>query len=132
MAGRILDTSILIRHWRTKAIGTLSNWNTEDATEWAGELIELRRADAIVSPVYVEFVAGVRSSHELQLARAYLARFRVVHAWNVLAADWTLARQFAERVPKDGKPRQLGDCLIRAIAERLTYDVDRIDVRFAR
>ena len=132
MAGRILDTSLLIRHWRNRAVGPLNQWKAADAGEWGDELIELRRADAIVSPVYLEFIAGVRSSHELQLAKAYLAEFRIVDAWNVLAADWVLARRFAERVPKDGKPRQLGDCLIRAVAERLNFDVDRIDLRFTR
>jgi predicted nucleic acid-binding protein len=132
MAGRILDTSLLIRHWRDRAVGSLGNWKPENAGQWSDELIAIRRADAIVSPVYVEFVAGVRSSHELLLARAYLAKFRIVDAWNVTAEDRAMARQFAERVPKDGKPRQLGDCLIRAVAERLNFDVDRIDVRFTR
>jgi hypothetical protein len=33
-------------------------------------------------------------------------------------------------VPRNGKPRQLGDCLIRAIAARLKYDVQTVDGSF--
>lgn len=50
-----------------------------------------------------------------------------------LQEDWKKARQIAERVPRNGKPRQLGDCLIRAIAARLKYyDMQTADDSFSR
>ncbi len=88
--------------------------------------------NAIVTPVVVEFVAGARKSRELELFRAFLACFDVIDRGQILPADWQAARRVAERIPRDGKPRQLGDCLIRAIARRLNYEIDTADQTFPR
>ena len=40
------------------------------------------------------------------------------------------AKRLAERVPRDGRRRQLGDCLVQAIANRLRYEVFAIDTFF--
>lgn len=88
------------------------------------------RANAIATPVVIEFLAGTKNSHELPLARACLAQFHVADAGDVRAADWGESRRLAERVPRDGKPRQLGACLVKAIARRLKYDVQTFDQRF--
>ena len=86
-----------------------------------------------MTPVYIEFVAGARTAVELELSRAYLAGLEIVDAGRILKEDWEKARQLAERVPRDGKPRQLGDCLIRAIALRLKYyDVLTADDSFPK
>ena len=74
-----------------------------------------------MTPVYIEFIAGARSAVELELSRAYLAGLEVVDAGRILKEDWEKARKLAERIPRNGKLRQLGDCLIRAIAARLKY-----------
>ena len=132
MARRVLDTGYLIRHWRSRMRTPLNDVRADEAETWARELIGWRNTDAIVTPVYIEFVAGVRSAHELVLARAYLAPFRVIDGGSVSHEDWKLARRIAERVPRDGKPRQLGDCLIKAIAMRLNHDVESLDVGFPR
>ena len=132
MARRVLDTTYLVQHWRRRKRTPLSDVRADEAETWAKELIGLQNADAIVTPIYIEFVAGVRSAHELVLARAYLAPFRVIDDGSISNADWKLARRIAERVPRDGKPRQLGDCLIKAIATRLNHDVESLDVGFPR
>ena len=90
------------------------------------------QSNAIVTPVFLEFIGGVRSAAELQLAETYLNQFHVVDNGKVLEEDWQEAERIARRVPRDGTPRQLGDCLIRAIANRLRYDVSTIDQRFPR
>ena len=124
MARRVLDTTYLVQHWRKRKRTPLSDVRADEAEAWAKELIGLQNAD--------EFVAGVRSAHELVLARAYLAPFRVIDGGSISDDDWKRARQYAERVPRDGKPRQLGDCLIKAIAARLNHDVESLDVGFPR
>ena len=102
----------------------------EDASRWAEDLIELRRTRWIASPVLIEFVAGARSSHELALGRAYLGRFEVIDRGNIPKACWDEALRVAERVPRDGKPRQLGDCLIKAIAKHFKRAVVALDKGF--
>lgn len=130
MSRRILDTSILIRHWQRHA---KSLQTAEDAARLGCELDALYNTKAILTPVYIEFVAGARTAAELELSRAYLAVLEIVDAGRILKEDWQKARQIAERVPRNGKPRQLGDCLIRAIAVRLKYyDVLTADDSFPR
>ena len=51
---------------------------------------------------------------------------------NVTTADWQEAIRIARRVPRNRKPRQLGDCLIRAIANRLRYKVETLDADFPK
>lgn len=50
----------------------------------------------------------------------------------ILSQDLDQARRVAERIPRDGKRRQLGDCLIGAMALHLNYDVVTLDRRFGR
>jgi hypothetical protein len=49
MRQRILDTSVLISFWRRRG-GQPAD--VEQARAWSGELIDLERTNAIVSPVY--------------------------------------------------------------------------------
>ncbi len=121
---KVFDTNKLIWAWhRAKGHGPLASRTVEEAREWPGMLIDLFDADAIVTPVVIEFVAGVRTSHELGLVQAFLSRFRVIDDGLILEVDWAEALRLAGRVPRDGRPRQLGDCLIRAIAQRCKHDV---------
>jgi predicted nucleic acid-binding protein len=130
MAKRLLDTSVLVSYWHHRAPDRLETVDTRAAQVWADDLIRFQGSDLIVTPVYVEFLAGVRTSHEMRLAAAYLARFRVLDGGSIPNRDWEEAKRLAARVPRDGKPRQLGDCLIRAIANRLNCEVLAIDKRF--
>jgi predicted nucleic acid-binding protein len=107
MRKRVLDTNVLIEHWRHCGGHTGGDKTAADAIQWAKELIDRFDAGAVVTPVCVEFLAGVTSSRELELARAYLSQFRVIDQARIPAQDWEEARRLAERVPRDGKPRQL-------------------------
>lgn len=120
---QVFDTSFLIWQWQRSRRGAPRPVDPDGARPWARQLIDLRDTDAIVTPTYIEFVAGVRDSGELALARAYLGEFRIIDQGRILPEDWGEARRLAERVPRDGKPRQLADCLIRAIARRLRHEV---------
>jgi predicted nucleic acid-binding protein len=131
VARTILDTSVLIRHWNTGRGDTpLADVTERDVRGWADRLIELHQTKAIVTPVSVEMIAGVRSKHELKLLRAFLARFEVIDERRIPVQDWQETERIAQRVPRDGKPRQMGDCLIRAIANRLRCDVIAYDDSF--
>jgi len=130
MAKRVLDTSVLLSYWHRRTSEHLEAIDVQETETWAQDLIRSHATDLIVTPVYVEFIAGVRSSHELQLAEAYLAQFRVVDGGHIPNADWDEAKRLAARVPRDGKPRHLGDCLIRAIVHRLKCEVFAVDKRF--
>lgn len=132
MKRAILDTDVLIAHWHRCIAGSPRGKSIAQAEDWARNLVRLYDTDAIVTPVRIEFVAGTRTAHELRLARAYLAKLRAIDGGRILAEDWTEAQRIAERVPRDGKPRQLGDCLIAAIAKRLRYDVETKDRAFPR
>lgn len=130
MAKLVFDTSVLLSYWHRRASEHLEEVDVSETEIWAKDLIRSHATDLIVTPVYVEFIAGVRSSHELQLAKAYLAQFRVLDGGHIPSTDWDEAERLAARVPRDGKPRQLGDCLIRAIAHRLKCEVFTLDKRF--
>jgi predicted nucleic acid-binding protein len=128
MRRRVLDTSVLINFWRKEGVGEGS---TREAGACADRLAAAFQTNAILTPVLVEFVAGARNARELTLMHAFLARFHAVDEGNVLARDWVEARRLAEWVPPDGRPRHLGDCLIKAIAKRLNYEVETRDKRFS-
>ena len=130
MTLRILDTSVLVQFWN-RARGQSSADEIEaDSGQLAENLIASQKTDAILTPVYLEFVAGSQNEHELAAFRLFLARFRIVDNGRILPEDWKEARRLAERVPRDGQRRHLGDCLIRAIAWRLKRDVITLDKRF--
>lgn len=131
MAKRVLDTNVLINHW-VKSIGgrRISDVRRAHAIEWAERLREFQGSTVILTPIYIEYVCGQRNRHELDLARAYLGRFEIADGGDVLRQDWEYARRLAERIPRDGLPRQLGDCLIRAVCERLHLEYVTLEIRF--
>jgi predicted nucleic acid-binding protein len=132
MRAGILDTSVLISYWHKRRSAKQAEPTPDDVRRWGRELIRLRRTDAIVTPVRLEFFAGAHSRDELDLFKAFLEPFQVVDDGQVTPEDWDRAFKYAERVPKDGKPRQLGDCLIRALAERLRRTVISLDQSFPK
>lgn len=121
MPKRLFDTSFLISHWNSFP---RDQKRTENSVgDWARKLIELHATDWICTPVQIEMLAGTRSEDDLKLHRAYLQPFKMIDQRNIPAEDWRRAQETAQRVLDDGKPRQLGDCLIRAIATRFHCDV---------
>jgi predicted nucleic acid-binding protein len=129
----VLDTSVLVRHWRGSHTGkTSTQVKAPEAESWVRRLIEIEDTNAIVTPVLLEFLCGVRDQAELALARAYLKPFQSVDKGKTLVADWREARRLAERVPKNGRPRDFSDCLIKAIASRLNYQVRTFDTGMPR
>lgn len=127
---RVLDTSVLISFLRKRRSETRQPLTTQIAKRWADELIAERESNFIAFPVLIEVLAGARASVELHFFRDFLACFVVIDGGTIPPTDWAQAQKFAERVPKDGKPRQLGDCLIAAIAKRLRYEVISLDLGF--
>jgi predicted nucleic acid-binding protein len=127
---KVFDTSMLIWAWRTSRGGLRGPVDAGVAEEWARRLIDLYRTDAIVTPVRIEFAAGARDAAESKVFRAYLAMFQNIDGGRILPEDWAEALRLAEWIPHDGRPRQLGDCLIRAIARRLKCDVLTRDTGF--
>jgi predicted nucleic acid-binding protein len=123
MQKRLLDTSVLIREWRRQSARLRGPLSSEAVIGWARQLIRIHQTRAIASPVLIEFLAGTQNTTDLRLAKAFLDEFEVVDQKLIPPRDWDEAQRLAQRVPKDGSPRQLGDCLIRAVANRLHYDV---------
>jgi predicted nucleic acid-binding protein len=124
----ILDTNILIRHWRRRYVRPQKKHRAKDAKRWAEELIKAERTDAIVSPVYLEMVCGALTEHEAKLTQAFLAPFRCVDEQEIPPDDWRVAIRLSAR--PSAKARDFGDCLIRAIANRLHYEVRTDDTGF--
>jgi predicted nucleic acid-binding protein len=131
MPRRVLDTNILIGYW-AKALGgkRAAEFAPAQAARWGRQLADSTGGTDILTPIYIEFVCGQRTSHEMRLARAYLAIFQVADEGQILGRDWQEAKRIAERVPRDGLRRQLGDCLIRAICNRLNLEVLTGEKRF--
>ncbi len=127
---RLLDTSVLIAHWR-HSVAREGPANEMLAIRWALGLQELHATWAIATPVVIEFIAGARNELEVRVVRTYVSQFKIADEGRILAQDWDVALALASHVPRDGKPRQLGDCLIRSIARRLHYDVFSLDLGFA-
>ncbi len=135
MRRAILDTNILLNHWRASRQGrTLADWSPTDAEAWADQLIHHHKSDAILTPIYLEVVGGVNHRHEMELTKAFLSKLQIVDRGNITEADWIEARRLAERIPWGSEPRPRGvvDCLIRAIANRLRYDVRTADAGMPR
>src|SRR5438874_6386477 len=112
----VLDSALLIAHWNRCRQGPLDQYSEADVAGWARKLITIERSSAVVTPVVLELVCGATSKHGLRLTRAYLREFKVIDKGTILDEDWEEAQRLAGRVPRSGKPRDLGDCLIRAIA----------------
>jgi len=85
-------------------------------------LIKDKETDAILSPIEIEFLVGVVDRHEMELAEAFLGEFHIIDGHNTLPQDWEEARRVARHIGYHATPRDLGDCLIIAICERLRYD----------
>lgn len=130
-ARRILDTNRLISFWSRKT-ARLGRPERSTARAWADELVDLEGTDAIVTPVRIEFICHANSRELLELYESFIDGFVVIDRGQIGPADWNAATRLARRVPRNGKPRQLGDCLIRAIATRLGYDVMTNEVDFPR
>lgn len=122
----------MIGYWRRHRARLRDDMTTQTALEWAREIIDLFGTDAILTPVWVEVVAGTQSSAELAFARLFLSHFRIADGGKIMTEDWDQAKRLAARVPPDGKRRQLGDCLIRGIAIRLRCDVHTADQSFPK
>jgi predicted nucleic acid-binding protein len=134
---KILDTSILIHHWhqalqRARTSPSANRTGEQTVRSWARDLARVRQSKAILTPIYIEFMAGAKSAKDIRLFRSYLSEFVILDDGKVFKTDWDVALQIAERVPPDGKPRQLGDCLIRALARRLNCEVVSKDVAFPK
>lgn len=127
MGRRILDTNVLINHLR---LLPPNQRTVAGAKNWAARLIDDYDTDFISSPVLIEFLCGARSGEELEINRAYLGRFRIVDEGNIPRQDWLVAERLAKRVGRNGRRRKLGDCLIRAISQRLRCEIITSDRDF--
>lgn len=132
MRRRILDSSILVAYWCHRHGQASSKSKIVHAKQWAKELIDLYGTNAIVTPVAVEFLSGFCDRQQMEAGQAFLAEFRCIDEQRIPEEDWKRARQLAERIPRSRRRRHLGDCLIRAIADRLGYEVHTSDTGFPR
>jgi predicted nucleic acid-binding protein len=121
MPKRVFDTNILISHFHQ--LRPLEGKGEREAEEWARSLISSRNGNAIVSPVEVEFLCGVVNQHEIRLREAYLRTFKVVDDHKTIPQDWDEARRLAKHAGFHAEPRDLGDCLISAISDRLNLEL---------
>jgi predicted nucleic acid-binding protein len=132
MATRILDTCIHIRHWKQCERHLKQPAQISDMEQWAELLIRMYDTSVTLTPIRLELIAGTKSSDELQRIEKYLSYFQNADEGIILRQDWQEAERIARRVPRDGKPRQLGDCLIAAIARRLKYAIETFDENFPK
>lgn len=126
---RILDTNVLINHWRRLDKKPQTAPTASEMRLHAEELIEFEGTNLIVSPVLIEFLVGARTSGELDLYKAYLEPFRVLDKGEIPRQDWDEAKRLAQWI-RTGRERRLGDCLIAAIAKRFNGDIVSADPDF--
>jgi predicted nucleic acid-binding protein len=132
MAGLVLDSSVLIGFWRMKRAALRRLPTSSEAGEWGRELAEVHDGPGILTPIRLEFLCGIQSSQEKRLADEFLSQSECLDEGRTTPGDWVEAIRIASRVPRDGKPRQAVDCLIKAISKRLKKDVHSHDWRFPR
>lgn len=132
MPRAILDTNVLIQGYRHGRESLVRPPRPDDCVLWARRLIDLRGTSAIVEPIYIEFVCGATGRDELRLYDAFIGEFDRVDGGHVLDVDWQRAGEIARTIGRLGRRRQLGDCLVRAIADRLRRDVITNEVDFPR
>ncbi len=126
MPTRILDTQVLISHYNK-----MTKSKSVDAVKaHARQLINIENTNWILSPIRIEFLCGVRDSHERKLYCACLEQFEVLDERKIPSQDWSEAERLAQWVKQDGRGRKLGDCLIQAIAKRLHAEVTTTDPDF--
>ena len=134
---RILDSNVLIQYIRR--LSNRAQSSKRDAIRHAQILIEQKKTNCIVSPIVIEVLAGTLNGEDLAFHEAFLGQFEVIDNGEIPRDDWEKAKRFARPVivPKSGRrrprrqmrpspttpARQLGDCLILAIARRLDCDV---------
>src|SRR3954451_11319655 len=94
----ILDSSILIWHWRKQRSRLKKSPTLETARRWAQTLQELyafphesQALVGIVTPVYLEVVGGARDQTELKLFRVYLNVFPRLDQERLIREDWEQA-----------------------------------------
>jgi predicted nucleic acid-binding protein len=121
MSKRVLDTNRLIDQFRL--LQPYARKKRDDAVRCADQLIELHETNAIVSPVEIEIIAGVVDPHEMELTIAFLGLFQIIDKRRILPEDWEEARRIAKHIGNSAKRRDLGDCLITAISNRLRHEV---------
>src|SRR5258708_2773975 len=97
----ILDTSVLISHWKKCAGKSIQDKKPADAEKWARALIQTEETDAILTPVYIEMIAGTRNQQESRLTTSFLGQFTILDRGDILREDWQVARRLAERIPRD-------------------------------
>jgi hypothetical protein len=137
MPRRIFDSNKLMTQLRRLA----SDAKPLDAERLAEELIDLFKTNAIVTPVEIEVLAGVRDARELELTESFLRRFDVIDKRNIPANVWEDAKRIAKRVVKYDREvprsqrkrrrevnpktpaRHLGDCLIMALANHFQCEI---------
>jgi hypothetical protein len=91
MKNRAFDTNILVDQLRK--LRPYEGKTPAEAESLARALIAGEETDAIVSPVEIEVLAGVRDRHELVLTESFLKIFRVIDQRRIIPADWEEARR---------------------------------------
>lgn len=130
---RVIDTNILINHWKRMSQNIdLSLVTSNTVSDWAKRLILMEGSNLILTPISIEFICGFSNRAEMQIAKDFLQHFQYADAGDIRSEDWKNAMSLAERIPQNQKRRQLGDCLIAAICRRLRLLVSTADVNFPR
>ncbi len=105
MRHKVLDTNILVGHWRRRRSGRpVAELDAAEVKSWARQLIEIEQSDATVTPVLLEFLCGIGNKQEMILARAFLKPFKAIDDRRMLKQDWQEAQRLAERVPANRRP----------------------------
>jgi predicted nucleic acid-binding protein len=132
MSRSLLDTSVLVSYWHRHKSKLKSPVTTSIAQSWGQALRDFYSPSVLATPIVIEFLAGSHRKEELDLYRAFLHPFEIIDRGEISADDWKMAKRLAERIPRDGKPRQLGDCIIAAIADRFNCDLESFDLGFPK
>jgi predicted nucleic acid-binding protein len=130
MPRRVLDTNILLDYWNHRVSRGGRKFTVSAVRAWANDLITLHNTNAILTPIYIELIAGTTTITEASLWKAFLDEFHCIDEQRILAEDWNEAIRIASRIPRQTRRRKLGDCLIRAICKRRRYELVTHDKDF--
>jgi hypothetical protein len=87
MPKRVLDTNILLSFWNHCSQKSKGRFQAADARRWAKQLISFHNTNAILTPIYIEVLAGVTNAKEATAWEAFLAEFACVDRQQLFKED---------------------------------------------
>lgn len=125
---RVIDHNVVLAIWHGRVPDGRKVRTEETARLAADEWLHKHPGDGLVTPVRLEFLGGTDDREEQRLGDLFLDRFPLYDGGRVLPEDWAVAERYARRIRGTGTKRDVIDCLVLALCDRLNADIYTLDL----